>query len=304
MRYLWLIFLLPLYGLFGQPFPAALILEASKFAGHGIWHPDWPLDLPPDSFTSDSDDWVSITVGFGENSFQLRRNGEDITEFPWFFEGRMVQLSLNYFPKNLNTVSYLRMITFDNLDTIEILEYSLDYPSLLRIYREGIYYFVLMDRGTGFIKESWFDQEGYFLENYEYSFRPGDGAERIRSFNNSSGIMEGRRDFDSRFLITSISGLEGDFSLHYNGNSLPVYWQRQPLGMEKMNYSFQWDARELLVRLSTSDEDIRDFRYEYSFDNRGNWIERREIIMVPNSGLLLQYMGSTVRRFLEYSTNE
>ena len=304
MRYLLMLLLFPLCGLFGQPFPSALLLEAVKFAGPGIWHPDWPVELPPDSFTLISEDWVSISVRLGEDSFHLRRSGELITEFPWSFQGTLVQLRLDYFLKEDDESPLLSKIYLDDLDTIEILEYSWGYPSLLRILKGGVYYFVLMEQGTGFITESWFDREGFYLEHYEYSYRPNDGAERIRNFRSNSGRELGRRDFDSRFLITGINGQEGIFSINYSRGSLPAYWQRWPSGMERQNYSFQWDARDLLVRLSSSGESINDFRYEYTFDYRGNWIERREILMNPDTNLLIPFLGRTVTRVLEYGNNE
>ena len=293
---------MPLCGLNSQPFPTALLLEAVEFSRPGIWRPDWPAELPPDSFNLASDDWASITVSFGGNSFSLRRNGEQITEFPWFFDGALVQVYLDYLPSSSGTIPQLKQIFLDDLVSLEILEYSWAKPYLLRILRGGQYFFVLLEWGTGFISESWFDTEGIFLELYEYSFLPNDGAERIRSFRSASGGEEGRRDFDSRFLITGISGLEGEFSLYYSRNNLLAYWQRRPLGMEGGNYSFQWDEREVLVRRSSSE--TGDSLYEYTFDSRGNWVERQEIIMKDNTGLLVPSLGMTVTRILEYENSE
>jgi hypothetical protein len=55
-----------------------------------------------------------------------------------------------------------------------------------------------------------------------------------------------------------------------------------------------------LMRQPTGDASVDSIRYEYRFDERGNWIERREIIMLREGGVLIPKAGSICRRRVEY----
>ena len=309
-RFLFLVLvllLLPLFALSSQEeiplpsraFPLALLLEAAESDGSRIWQPDWPLELPPDSFALTSGDWTSISLNLEDDVFFLRREKERLLEFPWFFDGTIVQVRLGFSTNYGNGELRLQNINLGDLASLEVLEHSEGYPSLVRSFRDGSYSFALFERGPGFISESWFDAEGSFLELFEYSFFPGDRRERIRGLKSFTGEADSRRSFDSRFLITAINSSEGDYSVHYIREDLPGYRKWQPLGMDARNYAFQWDEKGFLIRLSSADG--LEARYEYVLDNRGNWIERKETLMVPYSGILIPSPGRIVTRVLEYS---
>jgi ABC-type taurine transport system ATPase subunit len=51
--------------------------------------------------------------------------------------------------------------------------------------------------------------------------------------------------------------------------------------------------------MSPGEGDV-NFIYEYDFDERGNWIERREIRMIRSMGHFISTQGTVFRRILEY----
>jgi hypothetical protein len=80
-------------------------------------------------------------------------------------------------------------------------------------------------------------------------------------------------------------------------------------GLEQARaYVFQWDEKGFLVRLlgraGGEAQDSIDSRYEYTLDEKGNWIERREINMIRRLGLLVPVQGAALKRNLEYREAE
>jgi hypothetical protein len=280
-----------------RPFPLAMVLEEVEFSHENItWQPDWPLYLPPDAFKPVSKDWLSISVEFEEMQYSVRRSNGQLQDFPFVFDGSLVQVRLEY--DSDTEKDRLKFIFLGEDVSLEVLDYFDGQPSLIRVFRENLYSFVILNYGTGIIRESWFDQDGTFLEFYEYLHSPE--YKRITEYKSVVVPEEGRRSFDSRYLITEIRNNDGIFSVHYLNEDIPRYWHRQLSGLEAKSYTLQWDRNGLLVRLEEQTSGGTDSRYEYVFDSRGNWIERQEIKMIANNGLLIPAPGNTVKRIIEY----
>jgi hypothetical protein len=285
-----------------RPFPLALVLEeAESFNGNVSWQPDWPLYFPPDAFRLGSNEWLSVSVEFEDVQYSLRLSNGQVPEFPYIIEGSLVQVRLEY--DNDAEKDRLKFIFLGEDASLEILEYFDGRPSLIRVFRDNLYSFVVLNYGIGIIAESWFDQDGTFLEFYEYLY--SSAYKRITAYKSFSVQDEGLWSFDSRYLVTEIQNSDGIFSVHYLNEDLPRYWHRQFWETEANFYSFQWDSTGLLVRLR--EEQIggtADSRYEYVFDNRGNWIERQETVMMASNGLLIPVSGNTVKRVIEYGEHD
>jgi hypothetical protein len=99
--------------------------------------------------------------------------------------------------------------------------------------------------------------------------------------------------------------------------------------LQNTNRTFQWDERNLLISVkgnwdstnqnfentiiddqsedsSNSNENkmiIAEKRYEYSFDDQGNWTERREIIMIREGDYLFPSEGKTIHRTITYDVS-
>ena len=146
--------------------------------------------------------------------------------------------------------------------------------------------------------------------------------------------------YDSRGFITDSSGPEGIFNTLYFREDLPRYRESWPAGNnpdmvqgptmgiaddgnpqgspidqgwvqggEAGIFSLQWDEEGLLVRIAEipqaagGNQDraaLLDYRYEYSFDEEGNWIERKEVRMIRQFGFLAPSAGIIFTRVLEY----
>ncbi|MDR2617373.1 MAG: hypothetical protein LBC62_00760 [Treponema sp.] len=328
-RLLLLVFTFPLFLLPAQEeqpgtgaagdFPVFALLEAADSGGGGTWQPDWPPDFPPDAFRLPEGQRASITVALGETQYRMDRNAAGAL-FPFLLDGKLVQVRAAY-----SGVSRISEAALEGASLkLEVLEYEDDKPSLVRVFRDDVYSFVLLRRRGAFVSESWYDEEGRALCFYEYRLSAGPDALITSTKRRSTdGDIVTLRHYDSRYLVTGINGPEGDFSVQYYRQDLPRYWERKPPvetsetretgetaqaePEKQFHYSLQWDEAGLLVRISGTAGDsgeLVDSRYEYTLDERGNWIERREYRMDRNFGLLAASGGATVTRVLEYRDKE
>ena len=282
-----------------KTFPLALILENADYARAGTWQPDWPPDFPPDAFRLAAPDWISITVNTGQGQYTLNRDRLHF-QYPCVFEDALIQVRLDYLTDDEGN-TLLKYAELENIAEIEVIEYLNNDPYLLRLYRED-YFFIYLQYGTGIIIESWFDREGIFLEQYEYHKLYGE--EGISSITKYSDNEEITRSFDSRFLVTRILGDGLQLTATYYRDYLPRYWSREFLignGIQRL--IFQWDENELLVGSNNYSffGEFTDSRYEYTFDERGNWIERRELRMAESIGIMVPVPGATITRIIDYS---
>jgi hypothetical protein len=291
-------------------FPLALVLERAQYAGDaGAWRPDWPFELPPDAFkVLEAELSRASIVGEGHDlSLAFRPDGL-VEEFPFMMTGRIAQVSLVY-----NETSEIRELTIafpagEESWKIEFLEHEDSLPTLARGFRMNTWYFIYIVWGINEVRETWYDVEGNFLGAYGFTFADIGQNRRIRAVRDFSAPGESAEfHFDSRGLITEASLGSGLYRVLYFREDLPRYWERRPIAgdlLETGNFSFQWDVNGILVRItegSYEDEVTTvDLRYEYDFDERGNWIERREIRMIRSMGHLVPTQGTIFRRVLEY----
>ena len=299
-------------------FPLALILEASgctragytrsSFAGDvsKSWMPDWPLELPPDAFRVNSGETRRIFIE-GEGFSLNFRYGPDglIEEFPFMLYNKMAQVSLVYRGPLIEEMFISFPYGEEESWLLEFLEYRDFFPSMVRAYMGGAWYFISLFRGGNEIMETWYNEEGEALGAYSYSLILIGGNSRIRTIRDYlslEGITE--YHYDSRGLITAISGPGGFYRVLYYREDLPRYWELSPTG----NFSLQWDEQDTLLGIRGESEGGHvDYRYEYTFDEKGNWIERREIRLTPMGqvtpgmeGLLFPVPGTLFRRVIEY----
>ena len=286
-------------------FPLALVLEGALHAGDaGAWRPDWPFELPPDAFTVLAGE-ISRARIVGEGyTLNLAFNSDGrVEEFPFMLNGRMTQVSLAY-----NDAMEIRELTIAFHSTeedpwfIEFLEHRDSFPVLARGFRMNAWYFIYITWGLDEILETWYDVEGNLLGIYSFLLANIGQDRRIRvvqDFSAPDGNIEFH--FDSRGLLTDISGTNGFFRALYFREDLPRFWERRPVAGDSLgagNFSLQWDVNGVLLRITGGPQ--INFQYEYTFDERGNWIERREIRMIRSLGHFVPTQGTVFRRVLEY----
>jgi len=305
----------------GGVFPLALVLEWAEYAA-GWWKPDWPLEMPPDAFKVPLGEISACEINCDDFSLAYKIDEEGrVEEFPVMLNGEIAQAALVYSGQNVQEIA----VTFpsgDNPWKLEFLEYRNSSPYLVRAYcagsegDEGLWYFVYFSWGVSEILESWYDETGKALGAYGYSLAEVGRKYRIRAVKDYSAPSPDNSTeffYDSRGLVTGTSGPAGFFNVLYFREDSPRYWERRPTPIEENdsgddnlivsgNFTFQWDETGLLRRLSGEDENglLLDCRYEYTLDERGNWIERRETRMIRDLGLLVPAAGTTFTRVLEY----
>ena len=320
-------------------FPLALVLEAAQHAADaGAWRPDWPLELPPDAFKVLEGELTRANIEGEGYTLDLTFSPEGLVEkYPFMLNSTMTQISIVYNDaleiKEL-TIAYPSN-TYPSEEEpwqeepweIEFLDYADPFTSLARGFRLNTWYFIYIVRGVNEVRETWYDVDGNFLGSYSFSFVNIGEDRRIRTVRDFANPYEERAfHFDSRGLVTELAGVNGLYRVQYFREDLPRFWERRPQAagspadslIEAGHFSLHWDANGILIGISGGPEELSDggnapvnFRYEYSFDERGNWIERREIRMIRTRnevtgslGLWVPAQGTVFKRVLEYRNQQ
>jgi hypothetical protein len=287
------------------------------------WQPDWPVAMPPDAFAVENGQPRSITLTLDSKSWRVSRNRDALfADFPFLFQGNFIQARRVW-----GESGKIRELIIDEAGrpwNIEFLEG--DDPALLvmRIIQgEEIFFGVIQGAPAGNM-ETWYDRDGNPLAVFTYQ-RPIGGSGSLKIQNQyANGEIQIEQYQNSFGTISEINSPLGRFSAGYTKDGRPRYWERrllQPMptdgdgdGEEPVlsevhqSYVFQWDEGGFLVRLTGTagpgETDPVDFRYDYTLDERGNWIERRETRMIPRFGVLVPSQGSRIIRRIEYGTEE
>jgi hypothetical protein len=307
--------------------------EAGKNAVR--WQPDWPLAIPPDSFEplrSGEARLVTITVetagdddaGNGEGAegsaepgtlsppglaaesaddgdspdlpvspalYTARLNPDgSLAEFPFLQDGVFYQVSAEYGHAGVVTALTLILSPEESIE-ITILRTDEGWPTAARIKTGGAYYFASFlwtgkgtDKRTGkTCVEMWMDETGVPLAVFR--------DERVFHF-------------DSMGNITFIGDGTRAVSARYNDKGAR-YWTQ-----DGVTRSFQRDETGLVVRLTDIQEDGNEtaqppihYTYAYTFDQNGNWTERREIRWTALNDYLVPSKGTVVKRLIDYGAS-
>jgi len=312
----------------GYIFPLAFVLEWAEYAADG-WKPDWPLEIPPDAFKVLSGEISSCEIICDDFSlsYKIDQEGKALI-FPFIINGKIAQAALAYTEASELSEIAITFPSGDDPWNLEFLEYRNTFPYLVRAYcggteggAEGSWYFIYYSWGVSEILETWYDENGKTVGIYGFTLAEVGKKPRIRAAKDYSDPENGTEFFfDSRELVTGVSEPAGFFNVLYFRENSPRYWERRPVAGDTGdgnadintaldatlfggNFTFQWDELGLLRRLSGEDENngqLLDCRYEYTLDEMGNWIERRETRRIRELGFLVPAPGTTIRRILEY----
>ena len=318
--------------------PVIALLDAAS--GKSLdWRPDWPLFIPPDLFHAAGTSLITVTIAPGVSASKddkgetVNKAGETSTEntgqeqaaeisysaewnegipvrFPVFTGSSFVQGKAEY---SMYGVSRITLGDAPDLD-VEILDRDGENrPVLVRLFADGAYFFSALEYGGGGVTETRYDSAGLPLQVIS-SGGSGETLSIQYSLTNGNGGTEGNAAAEARKLffnaqgrVSGIESPEGNWSALYERRNLPRYLEWKPAVSgenapeEAVNYRFQWDENSRLVRLTgKSPHGESDSRYEYRLDNRGNWIERREIRMMNLAGRLFPVSGPMITRELRY----
>jgi hypothetical protein len=293
-------------------FSVALILEKAEVPAQGVWQPDWPFELPLDAFSA-GDFYRCSLEGEGYSiSYRLGVEGR-LEEFPFMLKGGIVQVRFFYRGLSGHEIREISLVSpsGEALWNLEILEYRNSYPYIVRGTNGEAWFFIYFSRGINDIYETWYDQEGVYLGAYALSLAETGKNFRtwaVREYSNPLSIEVTEYFYDSRLFITEILSFSGFYKVFYYRENLPRYWERLPrTGETEIStglFYLQWDEGGFLARISCLTEPgeggFAESRYEYTLDERGNWIERREIRMIRQLGLLVPTQGTVYKRVLGY----
>ena len=287
------------------------------FSQNVKWRPDWPSDIPFDGFTvnKDSGKYEVVELSNANDTFTVKYNREGkLLEFPFFYYNSYAQINAVY--TDLGALSKMDIIlknysssdkenqtednkTEDNQNEERIL--TVNFPDNFLPYSEmspgGAFpvislslddtlYHVFIFESPVFLSETWFDSEGNMLLFCKANVNVENSVWRIESMEiqNIDEALFVDYFYDSYGNITQIESSDGLFSSLYNENK-PSYWRNYT-----QQYELFWDTQSILrvVKTALLDGDIyTEYRYEYDFDNTGNWIKRMETARVLSSNLLV-----------------
>jgi hypothetical protein len=289
------------------------ILEAA-FSGNVYWRPDWPQDIPPDSFFIQRENEVpeEIELFNNINKFIIKRDNEGrLVEFPFFMAdgyirvkavyadtGALHAMSASFFPSD---------VPFEiQADQTEDKIWDIEFPDGFIPYSDfspgGTFlpvktgcgdsvFYVFFFESPDFFSETWYDSEGNFLSFCKALVDRNKSVSactwRIRSLQ-IHGLASPRFEdyfFDSNGNITEIRLSEKSFQAVYR-NGRPCYWRYQ----DGHQYELHWDTQGFLTNIRTVEkagESYIEYRYEYELDTSGDWINRMETAFRTQTDLLV-----------------
>jgi hypothetical protein len=272
------------------------------------WRPDWPLDLPPDGFTvhKESGKYEIIDLSGANESFTVKYDREGrLLEFPYFYFDGYAEIKAVY--SVTGALSGMN-VTFKNYSSVNKDENSgsedkklditfpedfLPYNGIspggafpeIRVKFNDTLFHVYIFESPVFLSETWFDYEGNMLFFCKADVNVENSAWRISSMEiqETDTALFIDYSYDSYGNITQIKLMNALFLSLFNEN-MPSYWRNY-----SQQYELFWDTQNLLTVLKAKslDDDIyTEYRYEYDFDNEGNWVTRRETAYIIISNLL------------------
>ncbi len=317
-------------------FPIYPIIKTS-IDGSLTWNPLWPLEIPPDSFSLERGKAASIELDMGfvtdETFFSQWNESGRLVQFPLLntaSDKNLFTASVQY--NNTGEIENIQLkgviegedeaeeaeSKIETSIEIEILETKDEKPSLARICFEGEYYFVIFHYWSDSVLETWYDAEGNALDTFQLDYFRTHTKTLILSEESLLGNPENRISYEYNSW-KNISALDSPFlniSVLYNDHARPKYLERTiqieidpsnedeengQMEKRKSHLDFQWDERNLLVVLKENcDDAVSEKRYEYTLDEKGNWTERREIIMIRRGAYLFPSEGLVIRRGIQY----
>ena len=235
-----------------------------------------------------------------------------LPEFPFLVNGALYQARVEYGDAG---AAEAKKITLDNpaapdLWEFEILEYREGKPALARISHGGSWYFAAPEYLETRTNETWYDADGLAQGFFSLEYRLENGARRLVSMDSRLDRDEDMVvcDYNSAGRVSGISTGAGEYAALYNAAARPRYWERPG-----ETWALQWDEKGLLARITGEARDETgadaeprriDIRYDYTRDERGNWIERRETSFARRFGRLVPGSDTTIHRRINYEDRE
>jgi len=295
------------------------ILE-TVFSGEITWRPDWPEDMPPDSFSFLKERAAPeiIEISNAERNYIVkydRKYGKGrLIEFPLFLPDGYLTVKVNYAVSGAvldMTVSFYSKTKDINTEDVNTGQIDQNDKNDKSFNNEKIWY---IEFPGNFLPYSNSSPGGVFPP---VSVKCGDTAYQVFLFESPSFLTETWYSSDGNLLVfckAAVNNQNGIWNIHslqihdslglrfqdyfYDsfGNITEIrrkdmvfkalYRDRCPTYWQyadNAGYEMQWDTQMVLMRMKSNEI---EYRYEYEKDSFGNWVKRHEIAIVIQSELL------------------
>jgi hypothetical protein len=297
------------------------------------WQPDWPIEMPPDSFepvATGRAQRVTVTIVAASDELPPAENVENAagpnpeSSNPPPGSGPDAELAENAalpaeytarldssgrfiaFPFLLNGVFYQAFARYDCRGAVEAMTLAVSPEESVEIA------FLEMDEqadaqigGPITAYRPVVARIKTAAAYYFVTFRWETGG-CVELWTDEAGTpLEILRDervfhYDSMRNNTSIGDSTSSVSARYNAAGVR-YWTTA-----QNELAFQRDETGLILRLTDAKEPAPDgppvnYSYDYQFDQNGDWTERREVRWVEMRGYLVPAQGTLVTRVIDYA---
>jgi len=280
------------------------ILE-TVFSGNLRWSPDWPVDIPPDSFFLLKENVLPEIIELsneGQN-YLVRRDSEGrLVEFPFFLSNGYAKVETTY--EQTGAIKEM-FINFwgnedddeENVETeenptqsdeeqgeqktwritfpVDFLPYSKLSPggsfSPLTVYQDEEVFYIFIFESPGFLTETWYSGEGEMLLTCKAIVDHENLSWRVRylQIHDSRGIHFVDYFFDSSGNVTEvrIEGGGNNGQEYFDNTFSAVYRNRRPVlwQMPGLQYDLQWDTQGILTIIKAAGEAV-DIVTEYRYE--------------------------------------
>jgi hypothetical protein len=265
----------------------------------------------------------------------LSKNSKgQLTQFPFIYNSALYNVDVEY---SENEIKAFRVSAGSDSIYIEFLERTSESPLLLsgapapqiaRLEANGTYYFVSFAYSNFEIIETFFSESGAALLLYVNTFIENNGQFSIVSYRTIPGEAAPETKtmlfYNSMGMISAVSAGEAQFQADYNDKGVRYWNRRYPAGADSARtenngaetetrnleifekfekIEIQYNENKLPVHAIIINGAEKDYiEYTYTFDTRGNWIERHELHRADtfNAGILIPVIEKIIKRVIIY----
>lgn len=233
-----------------------------------IFLADQPI-LPPDILSIPREPGMTVSASYDKAQYELAYDGfSRRSVFPLFWDNKF-----NTVHVKRNEVGLpVRIDMPDEKVAIVVTEYQNNVPLRFQYKKDGENLFVLLRYWESGTEESWYTETGELDTLYHYRFSQGNLAQISSVTTDGTVIPLTVWDYYAHNLVSSMSRGQNRAEFLFNRmNRISMIREIAEDGSISER-NFQYDERGLLVRqYGRIKMENFEYRYKYSFDQRGLW---------------------------------
>ncbi|WP_304225544.1 hypothetical protein [Gracilinema caldarium] len=248
--------------------PLFLLWFQAQNGNSDIFLSDSPI-LPPDILSIPQEPEMAVSVSYDKAQYELAYDGfYRRSIFPLFWESKFNTIRVKRNEAGLP----VRIDLPDEKITIVVTEYLDNGPLRCQYKKDGENLFVLLRYWESGVEESWYTETGELETLYEYHFSQGNLGQISSISQDGSVVPITIMDYDAHNLVSSVTNGQSKFEFLYDGKNRIRLVREIAAEGSLSERNFQYDERGLLVRqYGRLKMENFEYRYKYSFDQRGFW---------------------------------